>query len=209
MSMAGNKVRALREAKAWSQAHLAQASCVNIRTIQRLEAGESPAHETLLAIASALEVSVEQLNGRNVDETNMAGVRGNENWFRSRMAHFMAALLAMPCLVFVALNALKFGLGWAAPYDRFASLGGQFMSFDTFNTVSPAVFLGGAALAIAIALASQMRPRWTFENRVLSIRGVDIRLSVAATLILVLASAGAGTLAAYALAEQIAELGLR
>jgi transcriptional regulator with XRE-family HTH domain len=208
MSITGKRVRALREAKAWSQAHLAQASCVNIRTIQRLEAGESAAPETLLAIASALEVTVQQLNGRHVDGTDIASALGTENWIESPTAHTIAALLAIPCLIFVALNVLKFGLGWGAPYDSFASLGGRFMSFDTFNKVSPFVFLGGAGLAIAMSVASQMQPRWTLENKILSIRGVDLRPNLAATLIMVLATAGAGALVAYAFAEQIAELRL-
>jgi uncharacterized glyoxalase superfamily protein PhnB/DNA-binding XRE family transcriptional regulator len=56
----GNKIRALRERKAWTQEHLAGAAQISARTVQRAEEGVMSA-ETRAAIAGALGVEVESL----------------------------------------------------------------------------------------------------------------------------------------------------
>lgn len=55
-------VRKHREERAWTQSHLADASRVNLRTIQRLERDGSASFETLLALAGAFEMNVKDLN---------------------------------------------------------------------------------------------------------------------------------------------------
>ncbi|MES1199558.1 MAG: helix-turn-helix transcriptional regulator [Pseudomonadota bacterium] len=50
-------LKQLREAKAWSQEHLAQAANLSLRTIQRMEAEGVCSAESKLAVAGALEVS--------------------------------------------------------------------------------------------------------------------------------------------------------
>ena len=62
MAVSGEKIRALREARAWSQAHLAEAAALSLRTVQRVEAEGTASAETRLAIAAALGVSVDELN---------------------------------------------------------------------------------------------------------------------------------------------------
>ena len=62
MAVSGEKIRALRDAKAWSQAHLAEAANLSLRTVQRVEAEGTASGETRLAIAAALGVPVESLN---------------------------------------------------------------------------------------------------------------------------------------------------
>ena len=62
MAISGERIKALREAKAWSQAHLAEAAGLSLRTVQRVEAEGAASAETRLAIASALSVSVDALN---------------------------------------------------------------------------------------------------------------------------------------------------
>jgi len=62
MAVSREKIRALREARAWSQAHLAEAASLSLRTVQRVEAEGTAAAETRLAIAAALGVSVDELN---------------------------------------------------------------------------------------------------------------------------------------------------
>lgn len=59
--MAAVSVRRFREAKSWSQQHLADASGVSLRTVQRLEAQGTASAETRLAIASALGISAQTL----------------------------------------------------------------------------------------------------------------------------------------------------
>jgi uncharacterized glyoxalase superfamily protein PhnB/DNA-binding XRE family transcriptional regulator len=56
----GEKIRSLRERKAWTQEHLADAARISPRTVQRAEEGVMSA-ETRSAIAGALDVPVESL----------------------------------------------------------------------------------------------------------------------------------------------------
>jgi transcriptional regulator with XRE-family HTH domain len=56
-------IRTLRESKNWSQEHLALASGLSVRTVQRVEAGALPSHETTLVLAAALDIPVEEVAG--------------------------------------------------------------------------------------------------------------------------------------------------
>jgi uncharacterized glyoxalase superfamily protein PhnB/DNA-binding XRE family transcriptional regulator len=56
----GDKIRSLRERRAWTQEHLAGAAQISPRTVQRAEDGVMSA-ETRTAIAGALDVAVETL----------------------------------------------------------------------------------------------------------------------------------------------------
>ncbi|HEU5137899.1 MAG TPA: helix-turn-helix transcriptional regulator [Steroidobacteraceae bacterium] len=63
-------VRKLREAKSWTQEHLASAAGVSLRTIQRMEADGSASAESRLAIAAALGVPVGDIPlALDVDQT--------------------------------------------------------------------------------------------------------------------------------------------
>lgn len=57
-----NKVKELREHKGWSQDHLAEASGLSLRTIQRIESGRQVSGESLICVAAALDVKVEELS---------------------------------------------------------------------------------------------------------------------------------------------------
>lgn len=61
MNINGKIVRALREQKSWSQEHLASASGLSVRTVQRVEADSVASAETRLALAAALGVPVDDL----------------------------------------------------------------------------------------------------------------------------------------------------
>jgi len=61
MPVSPEKIKALRDAKAWSQAHLAEAAGLSLRTVQRVEAEGTASAETRLALAAALGVAVESL----------------------------------------------------------------------------------------------------------------------------------------------------
>jgi len=57
----GERIKNLRERKAWTQEHLAAAANISARTVQRAEDGAlSP--ETLSAIAGALDVAIEDIS---------------------------------------------------------------------------------------------------------------------------------------------------
>jgi DNA-binding XRE family transcriptional regulator len=61
MKINGEVVRVLREQKSWSQEHLATASGLSVRTVQRVEVEGVASAETRLALAAALDVPVAEL----------------------------------------------------------------------------------------------------------------------------------------------------
>ncbi|GAA4395192.1 hypothetical protein GCM10023153_16990 [Ornithinibacter aureus] len=56
-------LRDLRLRRGWSQEHLAEASGVSVRTIQRIEGGQPPSPFTVGALATALDVAPEAVAG--------------------------------------------------------------------------------------------------------------------------------------------------
>jgi len=58
-------VKSLRKSKSWSQEQLAHLSGLNIRTIQRVEKGDSVGIETLKSLAAVFEVDVNELKSEN------------------------------------------------------------------------------------------------------------------------------------------------
>jgi len=63
MKLNANRIRTLREQRAWSQEHLAAVAGLSTRTLQRIESGAAASQESCLALAAALEVPVGELTG--------------------------------------------------------------------------------------------------------------------------------------------------
>ena len=61
MKEINHPLRNYREKLQWTQQVLSDASGLSIRTIQRIESGEIPSKESLLSLAAALDVNVEDL----------------------------------------------------------------------------------------------------------------------------------------------------
>lgn len=61
MKIDGKRIRRLREARGWSQEHLASICGLSPRTVQRLEAEGNASLESRMAVAAALEVAAEDL----------------------------------------------------------------------------------------------------------------------------------------------------
>lgn len=55
------KIRRWREERHWSQEHLVAVAGVGVRTVQRIENGETASNETLMALAAAFSVDVAAL----------------------------------------------------------------------------------------------------------------------------------------------------
>jgi transcriptional regulator with XRE-family HTH domain len=195
--MIGDKVRALREERAWTQAHLADAAELSLRTVQRLEAAHACSPETLLAVAAVLEIDVRLLQAEVP-----ARWRGPAP---SRAARW-GALLALPCLLFVAANLLKYGAAVPAPYDALAAAGHRLGAVNAFDAVSPFLFLGGPLAALALVLFSQVRPRADWDGRALTVSGVEIRPHAAGIAVGLAALAGLAILLAYLAGETLTHL---
>ncbi|WP_142530450.1 helix-turn-helix domain-containing protein [Pedobacter westerhofensis] len=65
------KIKALRNRKGFSQEQLASAAQINLRTVQRIEAGDTePRGDTLKRISSALDIDPDELIGSAEQEDN-------------------------------------------------------------------------------------------------------------------------------------------
>jgi transcriptional regulator with XRE-family HTH domain len=201
---AGARIRALREAKCWTQAHLAGAAGLSLRTVQRLETDHSASRETLLALAAVLEIDVQELMG----EARLEGLSTSERapLLRPRPALAWGALLTLPCVVFVLLNLLKYGAGVAAPYDAAAQAGASLGVADAFMRISPPLFLGGPLLALALILVAHVTVRGSWGKGALSVSGVELRASRAALALTAAAAASLLVLVGYLAAENLGHL---
>ena len=62
MKIDANRIRTLREARGWSQEHLASVAGLSPRTVQRLESEGKASHESRMALAAAFGVEPVQLS---------------------------------------------------------------------------------------------------------------------------------------------------
>lgn len=74
MNVDPQRIRQLREARAWSQEHLASVSGLSTRTIQRLETSGAASPESRLALAGAFGVEVAALSPGPVASAPAAAV---------------------------------------------------------------------------------------------------------------------------------------
>jgi transcriptional regulator with XRE-family HTH domain len=61
MKIDGDRVRREREQRAWTQEHLAGATGLSLRTIQRIETTGTASHDSVNALAAVLSLSVAEL----------------------------------------------------------------------------------------------------------------------------------------------------
>lgn len=92
-------IKQMREARAWSQEHLAEVSNLSLRTIQRIESYGSASAESRLAIASALGVPVETLNiaelAARIEEKPLSAPAKNERGFYFKSLRYVLVCGAM------------------------------------------------------------------------------------------------------------------
>ncbi|MFT6330380.1 MAG: transcriptional regulator with XRE-family HTH domain [Bermanella sp.] len=69
------QVKTLRLHKSWSQEQLAQLCGLNVRTIQRIEKGESVGFETLESLAAVFEIDVNDLKTQNNDKRDLPNIQ--------------------------------------------------------------------------------------------------------------------------------------
>jgi len=94
MQINATKIRAERERRAWSQEHLAEASGLSLRTVQRVETSGAASFETARALAAVFGLAVDQLGTHQVPAP-----RGP--WVRLRYLALAASLALGASLMFV------------------------------------------------------------------------------------------------------------
>jgi transcriptional regulator with XRE-family HTH domain len=67
----GNNVKRHRERLAWTQEHLAAAAALSARTVQRIEEGGPVSADSLLGLAAAFNVSVDDLRRTPEEEAKL------------------------------------------------------------------------------------------------------------------------------------------
>lgn len=113
--MEKNKVSILRKQKGWTQEHLADVCDINIRTIQRLEAGSDTSLETLRLVAEALNVpvaelfeSIDDVNGKedimnfNAEQVNQLRQRKTEKHVAYDLTRLLFVLVMFVAFYFIS-----------------------------------------------------------------------------------------------------------
>ena len=136
-------IRHERQARAWSQEHLAEAAGVNLRTVQRVERGSSCSGETIQSLAGALALD------SGVLAAAAPIVREDHRWFglSGTKAVWIGAMSCLPGFVFVAVNIAYHELDVGALGPIMVS-----QMWDTFTAYSltPAIVVGGPVLAFIL-----------------------------------------------------------
>ena len=107
MKLDSKKIRRWREDRCWSQEHLAETSGVSLRTIQRLETGESVSRDTVMALSATFNVDPSALTVDPIVEAEKAASarekEKNMQFLQSFWIH-----LASYVFVIVLLAAINF-----------------------------------------------------------------------------------------------------
>jgi transcriptional regulator with XRE-family HTH domain len=164
-----NKIKALRQERAWSQAQLAEIASLSIRTVQRVELNGRCSPETLLALASAFEINVSELTSllREALERYsiyLFGFRFSTGWLKPKVAVFLSILLVFPAVYFISASILKYVFGIPFLFDPLLAFYSSKEILWWFNVISPAVFLSGLILSIALNLLVMVSFRMWKEN---------------------------------------------
>ncbi len=100
-------VRRLRTERGWSQEHLAEASGISLRTVQRIETGLTAAPDTLQALAAAFQVDLSVL----ASAPTLRVGSGRRFGLTSRQAAWVGLALCVPTALFIAVSAAIYDFG--------------------------------------------------------------------------------------------------
>ncbi len=124
-------IRKLRRERGWSQEQLSEVCGLSVRTIQRIENGQTPSMETLQALAAAFDTDVSRLTApssdsnthalRSVSEDRaIAHVRRVRMFYRHLLTYlvvigflFVVDLIASPRTFWVQWPAMGWGIAVA------------------------------------------------------------------------------------------------
>jgi transcriptional regulator with XRE-family HTH domain len=168
-TLIADKIKSLRQQRAWSQAQLAEVANISIRTVQRVELIGRCSQKTLLALASAFEIDVSELTSllrEPLDDYSfyILGIGFSTDWLKPRTALILSILLISPAIYFVGSAILKYTFGISFFFDPLEIFYSSKDILWWFNIISPAVFLAGLLLSILLNLLVMITFRIWREN---------------------------------------------
>jgi transcriptional regulator with XRE-family HTH domain len=202
--MIGDRVKAQREARGWTQEHLSEAAGIAVRTVQRIESHHSHSAETLLAIAAAFDMDPRELT--RPDATTRGEHRPLWPAMDPRRAARIAAVLVAPAILFVSLSLLKYGAGIAAPYDLLADFGARHGLHAAFDRFSAPVLLFSPLVALILTIVATIRPAGLVERDSVTVTGVELTWHWPTVLAACAASAVLGLLSLYIIGEKLGQV---
>jgi len=185
--MIGDRVRALREQRGWTQAHLSEASGVGERTIQRVETRHRYSGETAMALAAALGVEVRTLTAP--DTTAPGEHRPLWPALSPRAAAWIAFAVTLPGAAILVANTLDGAGVTAVPMSVLRSLGKAMGLVPAFWYLWPVPLIAGPAIGILLVLASLVRVHGRAEGATITITGIEFAWHPAAAAVLLLCGA--------------------
>ena len=189
------RIRDLRAERSWSQEHLAGASGLSLRTVQRVESGYSCASDTLMALAAAFGIPAAELTKLAPPSTENRRVLG----LTDQQAAWIGLALSTPSILFIAANfaAEWWGLGVAEWYSETATdnivIGGPFLLF-------------GPLLAVLLNLVQIVRFDVRHSGGALLVDRLQLRLSAAPVLVVITAGACLAVLGFYLALENLGHM---
>ncbi len=97
MHVNSERIKLERKKKAWSQEHLAEASGLGLRTIQRIETSNSASFESVKSISATLGIALSEII---VDRSQVTLLRKMDVGRRTVVGVFCTALLGLGAIVF-------------------------------------------------------------------------------------------------------------
>ncbi len=108
MKIDPDRLRQLREQRAWSQDQLAEVAALSVRTVQRAESGSAASPETRMALAAALEVGPTELCAPVGSQAGAAGAQPGRGEQGDEERAFRSVVVTLG-LVIVFVLLLLFG----------------------------------------------------------------------------------------------------
>jgi transcriptional regulator with XRE-family HTH domain len=143
-------VKAKRINKSWTQAQLAMIAGLSERTIQRIEKKGIASAESLLALASAFDIDVEQFtslvkkHNKNIPQSLIPISTRHKAW--------IGFFVMLPAFYFALTNILFYNLKISVVENILIPLQNDSPFFNIINLFSPLIFLGGLSIALLINL---------------------------------------------------------
>lgn len=175
----GQKIQEWRKAKGLTQEELVERCNINVRTIQRIEAGEvTPRSYTVKAILEVLEVEPEDMKSFQSENTEVAGPDNLNSWLRfSLIAGIVYLVLAviesvLDVQLFIEKSSFSIGFAYFYTFLKMSLLVSFIMFTGAFYKLSD--LFSNLLLKLMSAFMIIMTSAFILEDIVTYWLGIDI-----------------------------------